>query len=141
MMKIMNVVWPITGFYMPLFGLWAYRKMSMTKQKHQAMQKSKTERPFWQKAFVSTSHCGAECTYGDIIGEFAIFFVAATLLGVRLWASYLVDFVLAFSLGIMFVLCHRAHEASKTQRRLQRSAQSRHSLSWRLRWAYSLGWR
>ncbi len=47
--KIMNLVWPITAFYMPLFGLWAYKKMSMTKQKHKAMQKSGHARPFWQK--------------------------------------------------------------------------------------------
>jgi len=101
-MKIMNIVWPITGFYMPIFGLWAYRKMSMKGEKHEDMIKKGMDKPFWQSAFISTTHCGAGCAVGDIIGEFAIFFFAIKLFGLTLWTSYFVDFILAYSIGIAF---------------------------------------
>jgi len=101
-MKIMNIIWPITGFYMLLFGLWAYRKMSKTSEKHEDMMKSEVNKPFQQSVFISTSHCGAGCTCGDIIGEFAIFFFGIKFFGSALWTSYLVDFALAYSIGIAF---------------------------------------
>jgi len=87
---------------MLIFGLWAYRKMSMTEEKLEDMMNGEMNKPFWQSAFVSTSHCGAGCAVGDIIGEFAIFFFTITLFGLSLWASYFVDFILAYSIGIAF---------------------------------------
>ena len=38
------------------------------------------EKPFWQTVFVATSHCGAGCTLGDLIGESAIFILGFTAL-------------------------------------------------------------
>ena len=69
-MKVMNIVWPITGIYFGPVGLWGYLKMGRTDN----------EQPFWQKVFVSTSHCGAGCTFGDLIGEWGIFLIGFTLL-------------------------------------------------------------
>jgi hypothetical protein len=60
------------------------------------------DRPFWRKVWVGVTHCGAGCTLGDIIAEWGVFLTAFTLLGSRLWGSYLWDFVLAYLLGIIF---------------------------------------
>jgi hypothetical protein len=129
-MAVMNVVWPITALYFGLVGLLAYWKlgraplrarqgqmalpMEMAKAQHEmAMPMDRemapsppaarsAEKPFWQRVFVSDSHCGAGCTLGDILGEWIIFLFAITLFGQMLWSEYLLDFLLAYLLGILF---------------------------------------
>lgn len=32
MMLVMNIVWPITGLYFPIIGIWAYLKLGQNKQ-------------------------------------------------------------------------------------------------------------
>jgi len=91
-MKVMNIVWPITGIYFGPVGLWAYLKMGRTDN----------EKPFWQKVFVSTSHCGAGCTFGDLIGEWGIFLIGFTLFASELLTVYIVDFSVAYITGIIF---------------------------------------
>lgn len=115
-MAVMNVVWPVTALYFGPVALLAYWKlgraqprmgrdmakamqMEMAKPQHQA---HGAEKPFWQRVFVSDSHCGAGCTLGDIIGEWLIFLAGITLLGQMLWPEYIVDFLLAYLLGILF---------------------------------------
>jgi Domain of unknown function (DUF4396) len=104
-MKIMNVVWPITGLYLPvlgwsLYGDMARRKpMSMAKDMHAAPGGG---RPFWKSVFVSTTHCAAGCVIGDIIGAPIVFWAGWTLFGSRLFAEFLVLFVLAYIFGIAF---------------------------------------
>jgi hypothetical protein len=48
------------------------------------------------------SHCGAGCTLGDIIAEFAVFGLGATVAGLALGAEYIGDYVAAIALGIVF---------------------------------------
>jgi hypothetical protein len=103
-MKIMNIVWPITGLYLPLLGWWLYavmarrRPMSMPMDTHAAG----SDRPFWQSVFVSTTHCAAGCVIGDIIGAPIVFWTGWTLFGERLFAEFAVLFVLAYIFGISF---------------------------------------
>jgi hypothetical protein len=52
--------------------------------------------------FVSTTHCAAGCVIGDIIGEPIVFRAGWTLFGERLYAEFLVLFVLAYIFGIAF---------------------------------------
>jgi hypothetical protein len=40
------------------------------------------DKPGWATTAVGVSHCGAGCTLGDIIAEFAIFGLGATIAGV-----------------------------------------------------------
>jgi hypothetical protein len=114
-MWIMNLVWPITALYFSVFGLWAYfalgrkathQKMSdgaMQGMDHMAMGHSAENRsPTWRQTAVATSHCGAGCTIGDIIAEFSLFALGATLLGSPLYASFAADLFLAWLLGIIF---------------------------------------
>jgi hypothetical protein len=127
-MTIMEAVWPITALYLGVVGVWAYWTMgretsnSPEKEKSQYRQSgpvqtsptsqkdrenshshsNSKEKPFWQKVFVSVCHCGGGCTLGDIIGEWGIFLLGFTIAGSALWSAYLVDFILALALGIVF---------------------------------------
>ena len=60
------------------------------------------ERPFWQQAFVGTTHCGAGCTLGDTLAEFGVFFAGVTLLGSTFLPELAGDFALAYLLGLVF---------------------------------------
>lgn len=48
------------------------------------------------------SHCGAGCTLGDIMAEFAVFGLGASAGGLILGAEYIGDYVAAVGLGIVF---------------------------------------
>lgn len=92
-MWIMNLVWPITALYFGPFAIWAYYAMGR-----------RMEKPFWQSVAVGGTHCGAGCTVGDIIAEFALFaLVGAAITGwARMGITYAADFTLAYILGIAF---------------------------------------
>jgi hypothetical protein len=126
-MWIMNVVWPINALYFGPIGLWAYfaigRKstkehMEQMQQEHSS-DKPKEEpkeepkdpikkaeqkgmKPFWQIVAVGVTHCGAGCTLGDIIAEWVIFWTGWMIAGIALWPEYILDFTLAYLLGIVF---------------------------------------
>jgi hypothetical protein len=48
------------------------------------------------------SHCGAGCTVGDVIAEFTVFGLGASLAGLTLGAEYLGDYLAAVALGVIF---------------------------------------
>ena len=111
MMAVMKWVWPITALYMGPLGFWAYWTMgrSSAPQVHDMHGGSGEEhaghgreRPFWQSVFVSTTHCGAGCSLGDLIAEWAVFGLGVTLAGRSLWPEYIGDYTLAYLLGIAF---------------------------------------
>ena len=99
-MKIMNIVWPVTGLYFPLVGWWFYasmgRPMAVATPKMQGLQ------PYWKSIFVSATHCGSGCVIGDIIGAPIVFATGWVLFGERLYAEYAVEFGLAYLFGIAF---------------------------------------
>jgi Domain of unknown function (DUF4396) len=117
-MRIMNVVWPVTGLYFPVIGWWFYRSlgrpmhMDMPQGTHAGMQHMDMhvgagqmhmeKQPFWKSIFTSSTHCGAGCVLGDIIGAPIVFAAGWTLFGMRLFADYVVEFVLAYCFGIAF---------------------------------------
>ena len=80
-MRIMNVVWPVTGLYFPVVGRWFYRMLGGAHAGHNGGAKS---------VFLSALHCGAGCVIGDI--------VAVALFGPNLAA----EFALAYLSGIAF---------------------------------------
>ncbi len=103
-MRIMEAVWPVTALYFGPLALWAYarwgRPMShrWTKENGDPPEKS-----FAATTAVGTSHCGAGCTLGDIIGSPTVAFVLGwQIAGMYLYAEYIVNYVLAFVLGIAF---------------------------------------
>ena len=98
-MTVMNAVWPITALYFGPVGLLLYwtlgraparaqqqkMQMEMAMPKEHGQGQPPKEKPFWQRVFISDSHCGAGCTLGDIIGEWVIFLAGITILGSMLW--------------------------------------------------------
>ncbi len=108
-MGVMNLVWPITALYGGLIGLAVYFRLGRETTRG-AMRRLKSEgrpmpaktRPFWQTAALATTHCGAGCTLADILGEWLLFFWPMSLFGHRLFAAWVVDFVLAYIFGVAF---------------------------------------
>lgn len=98
----MNVVWPVTALYWGPVGLWGLRAMGKEKAKGKEHDRKGPKKPFWQQVAVAVTHCGAGCTLGDIVGEWLVFAFGWTLFGDKLYAEMLVDFPLAFGLGIVF---------------------------------------
>jgi hypothetical protein len=92
-MAIMNAVWPITALYLGPIALWWYLTLGRA---------SSHNRPFWKSIIVEATHCGAGCTLGDVIAEFAIFFTGFSIAGSALLTDYVGDFVLAYAFGIVF---------------------------------------
>ncbi len=99
-MRIMNVVWPITGLYFPVVGLWFYRAMGRPLAVNAPARSG--ERPRWKTVFVSATHCGSGCVLGDIVGAPIVFFFGLTALGSVLLAEYTAEFILAYVFGIAF---------------------------------------
>ncbi|MDQ6925128.1 MAG: DUF4396 domain-containing protein [Candidatus Eremiobacteraeota bacterium] len=103
-MTIMNWVWPITALYAGPMAVWAYRKYgraaSQASAEHDGGPKKK--KPFWAAVLIGVTHCGAGCTLGDIIAEFAIFFTGISLAGSVLLTEFAGDYVLAYAIGIVF---------------------------------------
>lgn len=98
-MAIMNFVWPLTALYFGPFALWTYFTFGIQPRDNKYSQR---ERPFWQKVWTGVTHCGAGCTLGDFTAEWLVFLAGFTLLGSRLWAGYLSDFLVAYIFGIVF---------------------------------------
>lgn len=99
-MRIMEVTWPVTGLYLGPLGWWAYRRMGRPIRKDH--NERKPDKPFWQSVFVSVTHCGGGCTLGDIISDSAIFLFGVSVTGIALINSYILDFIAAYLLGILF---------------------------------------
>jgi hypothetical protein len=55
-----------------------------------------------ETVLVSATHCGAGCMLGDVVGEWIVFLGTLTIAGAFLWSYYLVDYALAWVLGILF---------------------------------------
>jgi hypothetical protein len=89
-MWIMSAVWPITALYFGPFTVWAY--FTIEHAAHLSLH---------QEIFYSTTHCGAGCTLGDIIGEYTVYKSGWTL-GTMLGAEYAADFLLAYVFGMFF---------------------------------------
>lgn len=112
-MKIMNIVWILTGLWAGFVGLWAYynigklksdamdANMSMPEMdmdnKKSDMYSMDMQKTVWQKTTLSTLHCGSGCTLADIIGEWFIFFVPMCI-G---W-GWTLDYFIALIIGILF---------------------------------------
>ncbi len=87
-MPIMNVVWPVTGFYFPVIGGWLYRAIGRPPLTHAHDAAAQDAR--WKSVLLSATHCGAGCVIGDI--------VAVALFG----PSFTIEFAFAYLFGIAF---------------------------------------
>jgi hypothetical protein len=98
-MWIMTIVWPVVALFAGPLAIWAY---SRSHKKHTRLSVI---------SVIDVSfHCGAGCTLGDILAEAIAFSRPALLVWFgwhsvfagRMYATWAMDFVFAFVLGIAF---------------------------------------
>lgn len=123
-MKIMNLVWVLTALWGGILALLAYYSFGRTKKKTtpinmptsdmamgegmdmkmgmgmgmgMKMDMPHNSRPKWESTTLSTLHCGAGCTLADLIGDGLII-----LLPMAILSGWLLQYVLALAIGLMF---------------------------------------
>jgi hypothetical protein len=104
-MPVMEAVWPVTALYLGPLAVAAYIAFGRPKSARWLREHgvdAAPRQPWWATVGVGVSHCGAGCTIGDIVAEFAIFGLGATIAGMMLLAAYVADYILALALGIVF---------------------------------------
>jgi uncharacterized protein DUF4396 len=111
-MGVMNFVFPITALYFGPLALGLYWHWCRARPRKAAAgmqatgpagpQSARRPRPGWVTMAIEVSHCGSGCALGDVISEFAIFWLALTIAGLTLGAEYAGDYVLALAFGIVF---------------------------------------
>jgi hypothetical protein len=108
-MWVMDIVWPVTALYWgpaALWTLWRYGTPPVSPAAMRAVQQAERDKQekklFWSMTAVSTTHCGAGCTLGDIFGEWLVYTFGWSLFGNVLCAEYFIDFGFAYLLGIFF---------------------------------------
>jgi Domain of unknown function (DUF4396) len=106
-MWIMNVVWPVVALFGLIFTVWGYFRYGRAS----AVDAPESgEQPLAAMVAKGTSHCGAGCTIGDIIAEtlalalpgIAVVFGWHWLFGDKTFAVWVLDYILAFVIGIAF---------------------------------------
>lgn len=108
-MWIMDVVWPLSALYAGPLGAWAYFRLGrQASEERVRTARTRDERPphkrkpFSQSVAIGATHCGSGCTLGDIVAEWAVFFLPVTLFGSQVFGTWALDYVLAFLFGIAF---------------------------------------
>lgn len=112
-MRVMNLVWILTGLWAGVGGLLAYYRfgrckrtvesmpMPMSGKMDEAMPMGEAmpdpKRSMWEKTALSTLHCGAGCTLADLVGEGFLILVPMSLL----W-GWTLDYALALGIGVLF---------------------------------------
>lgn len=104
-MAVMNFVWPVSALYGSVFALWAYFAVGRAKLKDRQEPMSMggeqdTSPPTLKQVALAGSHCGAGCVVSDIVAEFAVFGLALTVAGSSLFASFVLDYVVAWTVGV-----------------------------------------
>ncbi len=117
-MAIMNVVWPVTALFgtIPLvlayfaYGRLTSRGATMEEKSRGEQMPGKTKTPFPVMVGKGALHCGSGCMIGDVIAEWLAFATPAiavalgwqTLFREKMFAVWILDFIFAFALGIVF---------------------------------------
>jgi Domain of unknown function (DUF4396) len=102
-MTVMEAVWPVTALYFGPAAVAAYRAWGRPETaRWQQAHGDPPEKPGYAVTATGVSHCGAGCTLGDIIAEWAVFGQGATVAGLTLGAEIIGDYVAALILGIVF---------------------------------------
>ncbi len=103
-MGVMAVVWPVCGLFLGPALIWFYRRTS------RADGSSEQQPSMAVSVARGCLHCGAGCTIGDLIAETWAYLYPAVLIpfgypgffGKPMYATWILDFILAFGFGIAF---------------------------------------
>ena len=108
-MWIMNVVWPVTALFGTLLTVIAYFRYGRLNAKDR-YEADNEKAPFPVVVAKGALHCGSGCMIGDIVAEWlafliptvAVWFGWQTIFVDKMYAVWVLDFVFAFGLGIVF---------------------------------------
>lgn len=139
-MAVMNVVWPVSALFGSGLWLWFYRRYGRAPERGtESAQRDDAgdARPGWVPIAISTSHCGAGCSLGDLVAETALIAVPSLAAAVgwrhlysqRIFAEWIWDLVIAFVLGIVFQYFAIAPMRKQPRARSLRDALKADSLS------------
>jgi hypothetical protein len=117
-MAIMRIVWPVCALFGSAFILWLYfcygREVGpasdRSKKNAEDSKMPGMSQPYPIIVAKGTLHCGSGCTLGDILAEWlafaaptvAIAFGWHSLFEEKIYAVWVLDFILAFGFGIVF---------------------------------------
>lgn len=104
-MAVMEAVWPVNALYFGPVGVWAYWRFGRPASQRWLDERgldSAPDKPGWAVVATGVAHCGAGCTLGDIVAEFAVFGLGLEVAGTALPFEYAGDYVLAVALGLAF---------------------------------------
>jgi hypothetical protein len=104
-MRIMNAVWPLCALFGTVFVLAGY--LAYGRPRRHGKQHTK---PFAVTVGIGAAHCGSGCTLGDIIAEWLAYWAPAVAIALgwkslfadKMFAVWILDFILAFGFGIVF---------------------------------------
>jgi hypothetical protein len=107
-MAIMNFVWPLTSLWSGPAGLWLYaligrpQRVSHDNASMGHGDNGVNAQPGWISYVLATTHCGSGCALGDLVAEGIQARFSFSLFGHPVFAAWILDYVLAFSFGILF---------------------------------------
>lgn len=104
-MGVMNVVWPVSALFGGVLVVLAYRRLATPRD-----EPGHRKPPFPAVVAKGALHCGSGCTLGDVAAEWLAFAVPTIatwfgwhwLFAEKTFAVWILDFVFAFLLGIVF---------------------------------------
>jgi hypothetical protein len=117
-MAIMNIVWPVAALFGTLIWLWGYFRYGRRASKPPGAGAGPphgtgahaSPTPFPIAVAQGASHCGSGCMLGDLIAEWLAFlwpgvlviFGWGSLFHERMFAAWVLDYLFAFAIGIVF---------------------------------------
>ena len=120
-MMVMNVVWPVTALFGTALTVWGYFRYGRQSSRqamaeaHNTGERSEEGTPADSQPYPAVVgkgalHCGAGCMIGDILAEWLAFLVPGvavwfgwhSVFDEKIFAVWVLDFVFAFALGIVF---------------------------------------
>lgn len=111
---VMNIIWPLTGLYMPFIGWvawWHLGRQPSRQVKLALLVPQKTGRAMsWQTIFISTSLSAAASIFGDIITLPIITLLNHLHVSFAIWQYAILSLVITLLIGIFFqffVIKHR----------------------------------
>jgi hypothetical protein len=117
-MWIMNVVWPLVALFGSIIALAAYFRYGKLASKKAFAEAKANDRPppsmaktpFSVMVGKGAAHCGSGCALGDLFAEWlaylvpviAVYFGWKTVFAEKMFAVWVLDYILAFSIGVGF---------------------------------------
>jgi hypothetical protein len=103
---VMNIIWPLTGLYMPFIGwiAWWYLGRKPSQQQKLALLAPQKIRgnASWQTIFISTSLSAAACIFGDIMTIPIVTLLKQFAINPALWMQAIICLIVSLFMGLLF---------------------------------------